>query len=930
VRHVSVRAVCPGEETVAAYVAGRLERDERDQFDSHLDTCSACHELLAALGKVGARHRDLAPPSTSLGRGSIDAEPGEAAASWAPGDQLGRYVLLARLGEGGMGVVYSAYDPELDRKVALKLLRHTGEHARAKLRDEARAIARLAHPNVVAVHDVGDAGGDLFVAMEHVDGVTLREWLRTPRAPAEIIAVFVQAGRGLAAAHEVGLVHRDVKPSNLVIGKDGRTRVLDFGLARARAGEDGVVGTPAYMPPEQQRGERVDARADQFAFCIALWEALAGARPVAAETGTLGGVADRVVRALRRGLAARPDERFATMDGLLRELAPPPRSGRRWVIATFVAGAALTTAVIALVSRGDGSPASCARAGDPIAAVWGDPQRAALRGAFDRTKLAYAGPAATSAIAQLDAWVARWQHSAETTCKATVIDRVQPPELHGVRQSCLDQLVERLSAIVALTTTADAVLVANAGGLAAGLPAPERCDDVSALIAVPAPAESARAEVASLRTVIASTEAAMIAGRLEQARPEIEALARRAETLGYLPLRARSLLLVARLELAASRTDQALSALHAGARAATAARDLEQLAEVWIELTQALGNDVATLEQADVFDGYAEALVALLPDRDALALQLEFARCNRNLSHTRANDAAILARHCQSTIEHAERARPPRTTVANAARTRLGHFQRLLGQPDAAKATLVAAVDEAVRVHGAQHPDTAVARYSLGIMELSQDRFEAGIAQLREALAIRRAAFPGNSLHVAESLQGLGDALASKGDQREAIELVEQALAMLEALGRSESLHAVNAHILLGMSLEEVDRNDEATVHYLRGADLADRAIQHREALAVVGLRLAADLAARSKRPAAGVAHLERALRLLERAKASPLELGKTQQRIGELLLELGPAERPRARAMAEAARASYVTAGSAGAAQLAALDKLLRERGWR
>jgi tetratricopeptide (TPR) repeat protein len=593
------------------------------------------------------------------------------------------------------------------------------------------------------------------------------------------------------------------------------------------------------------------------------------------------------------------------------------------VVATFLAAGALTAAVIALVAGGKAA-ASCERAGDPIAAIWSDSQRAALRAAFERTKLPYASTAATAAIAQLDDWTARWQRSAEGSCTAT-LDHIQPAELHGLRQACLDQLGERLAAIVAVASAPDATLVANAGSLAAGLPGPERCDDISSLSAVQPPAESSRTEIAALRTAMATTEAEMLAGRLDRARPDVEALAKRAEQLGYQPLRARSLLLVARMELAATRYDQALAALHAGARAATAARDLELLAELWIELTQTLGNDVKTLEQADVFDGYAESLVQLLPDRDALVLQLEFARCNRNLSHTRANDAATLAKHCESTISRAERARPPRTRVANAARTRLGHFQRLLGKPDAARATLVSAVDEAVRVHGPQHPDTAVARYSLGIAEVSQDRFDAGIAQLREALAIRRAAFPGNSVYIVESLQGLGDALASKGEHREAIQLVEQALAMLDALGKRETLLAVNANILLGMSLEEVDRTADATTHYLRAADIADRAIQHRESLAVLALRLAAEIAARTKHAATGVIYLERALRLLERAKAAPLERGKTQQRIGELLLELGD---PRARGMIAAARASYATAGATE--QLAAIDALMRRRGWR
>jgi len=925
--HGSVTRVCPGEETVAAYVAGRLGRADRDAFDAHLDSCSACHELLAALGKLGTGVAAVGTPATSLGVGSTaGAALDDGAGAWEPGAQLGRYVLLARLGVGGMGVVYAAYDPELDRKVALKLLRHAGDDARARLRDEARAIARLAHPNVVAIHDIGEANGEVFAAMEHVDGLTVRDWLRARRTPGEIVEVFVQAARGLAAAHAVGIVHRDVKPSNIIVGDDGRARVLDFGLARAGLGEDGaVVGTPAYMAPEQQRGERVDTRADQFALCVALWEALGGTRP--RDAGTLPGIPERITRALRRGLAERPADRFATLDELIRELAPPPPRRRRWVLAALALIALPVTAGLVMVMRADRAP-SCELAGAPIAQRW-DPARArALQAAFARTGAPFADAAAVDAIARLDDWAARWQASARASCKATVIDRVQAPELDGLRRACLEQLAERLEPVVDLALAADRELVTRAGGLTSRLPAPERCDDVAGLLALaPAPpAEAARAEIAALRAAIASAEAQIIAGRAPQLADAVETLRRRAEAVGELSLRARVALLRARFEQGRARYAEAITALHAGAQAAAAARDLPLLAEIWIELAQALGNDLRTLEEAAVFDGYAAALVERLPARAELALLLALARCNRQLDHARADDATTLAGHCETTIALAERARPPRVTVANAARTRLGHFQRLLGDDARARATLVAAVDEATRVHGPQHPDTAIARYALGMADLAANRIDDGIAQLRQALAIRRAAIPGPNLQVAESLQGLGDALAVKGDHAEAITILDEALAMLAAAGGAETAQAASSHILIGMSLEEVKRPGDASAHYLRAADIADRALQHREALAAMALRLAGDIAGREGRAATGIEHVERALRLLERGKAVPVELGKTQQRLSELLLQHG--DRPRARAMAEAARASYVLADAK--AQLAELDAWRRQQGWR
>ncbi|MCB9570262.1 MAG: serine/threonine protein kinase [Myxococcales bacterium] len=241
------------------------------------------------------------------------------------GRLFGRYTLLRPLGRGGMGTVYAAYDEELDRKIAIKLLRgdpreraSEGEGAGAgegahHLLGEAQALARLSHPNVVQIYDVGVIGGQVFLAMEYVQGKTLREWEReAPRSWREVVALFRQAGEGLAAAHDAGLVHRDFKPDNVLVGEDGRVRVLDFGLAARRergatgegdelsartlssisrsdlrsASATGVtrtlVGTPAYMSPEQHLRLEADGRSDLFAFCVALYEALHGERPSAA------------------------------------------------------------------------------------------------------------------------------------------------------------------------------------------------------------------------------------------------------------------------------------------------------------------------------------------------------------------------------------------------------------------------------------------------------------------------------------------------------------------------------------------------------------------------------------------------------------------------------------------------------------------------
>ena len=285
--------------------------------------------------------------------------------------RIGRYRVLEKIGQGAMGVVYAAIDEQLGRKLALKVLHPvSGGDAigRARLLREAQAMARLRHDNVVLVYDVGthDPGTEreqVFLAMELVEGVTLDVWLRAASRPwLEVLAVFLQAGRALAAAHAAGVLHRDFKPENVLVDTSGRARVLDFGLARALAGAasgageadpgdslsepltrtGSILGTPAYMAPEQLRGEKTDARADQFSFCVALYEGLYGERPF---TGVPRFAAVRVThvpkdsripeglrRVVLRGLSNDPAQRWPGMDALLLA-ATPPAVRRRWIIA---------------------------------------------------------------------------------------------------------------------------------------------------------------------------------------------------------------------------------------------------------------------------------------------------------------------------------------------------------------------------------------------------------------------------------------------------------------------------------------------------------------------------------------------------------------------------------------------------------------------
>ncbi len=472
------------------------------------------------------------------------------------GGMLGRYVVLSELGRGGMSVVYIAYDPELDRRVALKVVRghKLTEAHRARLHREAQALARLSHPSVVTVFDVGDLADDTFVAMELVDGMTLREWCTKPRTWREVVRVLARAGRGLAAAHAAGIVHRDIKPDNIVVSATGEVKLVDFGLARDlgdRSAESGdatsgdldpgdsgsdldqssasgstmrrleqitqhghVIGTPAYMPPEQ-RGRSVDAdeRSDQFSFCVTLYEALYHQKPFKSsrklvldpdEQLTVAekrGVAVRSLAApppkktdvpawlqkvVSRGLAVDRNSRYPSIDALLVELDRDPQRTRQRIAVGV--GALLAVATIATLVTWRFLPASshvaaptCGTGDDRVVTSWNPERRAALERSAASRGVPWAMTAVGAFADRTDHYVADWKAMYQDACEATQVRATQSAEALDLRSACLDRRLAGLDALVNVMSEANLDALRRAGESVDSLPPVSDCADVQAL-----------------------------------------------------------------------------------------------------------------------------------------------------------------------------------------------------------------------------------------------------------------------------------------------------------------------------------------------------------------------------------------------------------------------------------------------------------------
>jgi tetratricopeptide (TPR) repeat protein/predicted Ser/Thr protein kinase len=759
------------------------------------------------------------------------------------GRRIDRYVVVETIGQGGMGRVLRAYDPKLRREVAVKLLhRTTDATARARIAREAQAMARLSHPNIVAVFDVEVFEGQPFIVMEYVEGQTLAHWLAEPRGADEILAAFVDVAQGLSAAHEAGIVHRDVKPLNLLRDAAGRVRVTDFGIARsadeamnttsepsARGHDDvgltqlgTVIGTPPYMAPEQHEGRAADARSDQYAFCVALWEALTGARPF--EGGDLAELveAKRSMRltsatdsqlspplraALRRGLDPDPTRRHASMPALLAALLRARDHGRRrrWYAATGIAIAVAGGAWGLVHWDRARDRAACEDEGAAIAEVWNDDTRANLHATLVASGLEYAEATAQRVTPWFDDHAQQWRSAATDACVAATIDGTWDLDVYQAARWCLDDRREELAAVLARLLRGGNSAVEVAVRAASALTRVEPCSDGDALRRLPTPPVDRREEVAQARRELAGVRALIVAGSYVDAAEAGRVASEHAVALGWPPLVA-----VARMRFGVAlaktaRHEEAERELEEAYFTAVAADAKEAAFDAATELTCLVGEHlVGRVDQGYRWSRQAEALLTTVPDPGGLRRATLYG-CRATVE-VMAGQYEAAVRLQQQALELVERFHGPDHPLVAVHLGGIAGVHYRLGAFDRATAMYQRALAIRVTSLGEHHPLTASSASNLGNMHFAAGDYEAARVEYLAAYEIHRRARGEQSMPVANALTNLGNVEWLTGAYEGAKVYYSRALAIFEAIhGPDHSAVAAALHNLAAVEAESGD-----------------------------------------------------------------------------------------------------------------------------
>ncbi|MFN0250441.1 MAG: tetratricopeptide repeat protein [Kofleriaceae bacterium] len=745
------------------------------------------------------------------------------------------YRIDEEIGAGGMGRVYRAHDLRLSRDVALKLHGFALRPDDDTLRREATALARLTHPNVVTVYEVGTWNGHPWVAMAYVPGGTVRTWLKAEhRTAKQILALFVAAGRGLEAAHAAGLVHRDFKPDNVLVGDDGRVCVADFGLARdanipethvgdlvgspPRALSTGtktgaVRGTPAYMAPEQRDGTRVDSSADQFAFAVSLWEALAGQRPFIDDpskvTPPLSGRMPRHVEvALRRALSVAPSGRWPSMTELLDELVRDP-ARTRFIVAASVIG------VLALVGGGfviarrtqddkvDPAIAACA-ANTELASQWSDETRKQVLGA-------YPGQVGAQVIASIDAWVQKWSALRAEACVASS----KNPTFAKRTDACLDRVRARL--LVATGALREELRPVDAITIATVLPPIANCADLSltpSLAQIPT-SSTDLARIHVVESVIAESDTwqntNQVARAVLIARSAIDHAKQLTSLAGGRSLQARAVASYASSLFMTKKYGDVLAQYESAIKLAAEAHDDVLVSKIYLDM---LGIAIHFAKPGEV-DRLLSVTASAIERANRPQHYLDLLAARRaDVAQDREDFPTCISLYQQVAV--ASEARFGETPDLAKSLTMLAQCHSQLLHGDEARAALQRAATIIQKIYGDLHPNLGTILTTLGNVDVAAGRYADAIKTYRRSLAIREAASGKVDKTLSATLINLSNALTLQGEFSEAIDVARRAIGIIETTfppGHPALAHALN---ILGEGFRGAKNYPEAEAAFRR------------------------------------------------------------------------------------------------------------------
>ncbi len=865
-------ATCLTEEALLSLIKGRASPSEREQALAHLEGCQSCRAVAGALARL----------SLGTSTPSVSAAAPSTGAAIAPRE---RYVLLDVVGAGAMGVVCTAYDQQLQRRVALKLLSASERKgADETLVREAQVMAKLSHPNVVHVFDTGRLDDRLFIAMEYLEGGTLAGWLTSPRPWRAVVKVFEQAGRGLAAAHAVGVVHRDFKPENVLLAVDGSAHVGDFGLAHAPAigssGEAQLVGTIAYMAPEVMRGEPASPSSDQFSFCVALFEALTGARPFpgsslaelkasidARRTSEAASkLPGRVRRLVLRGLERDPARRFGSMGELVRKLTQARTFS--WVRVASIATPLLVAAALLLTKAWEARQAQrCSGAEDKLASVWSPARAARIESAFVATKRPFAIDAARGVKEVLDRYGAGWVRARREACEATRVHGLESEATLELRTACLDRRLLEIDALGNLLEQADEALVTRAAGATGELSTVESCADTTFLEnpSRPPPATAPKADLDALQRELAQTRALWSAGKGKEGVVAARAALERAKRLKARAAEAEALWLLGSLLDRIREVDEAERRLTESTIAAEASRSDLVLASARITLLGVIGSTRGDVVRA----------LALVPSIESALERIDAAPSLRGRFENNLGNLALRTGDYPEAIRrYGEAARlfqvgnegaSPRHGIAL---NNLAVAYDKQGDYAASEKIHRQALAVWTQAFGPKHPFVVMSTNNLGRAERGVGQPRQGLETHRKALALQLELSGDDDEIVASIQSNIADCLHALGEFPEALVAREQALRVATTVLGPDDSELFEFHAGMGHELVTLSRFEDA-------------------------------------RP-----QLERALALRKGVDSDPTELARARFDLAQVRWAQGPSGRTEALALANTAHEALAKAG--------------------